>query len=877
MNSGGVIQASSQNLTLFNRGLAMRLLGGAIPHDELLGPGNQAISSWSFWSILVNATGHLVPMLPISNKFVILGTNSTGTIVTRTMHVSFGTYSGTFEIIYRATNAGPLKWDLLFTPDVAAEYELAYSWLDLQKFTSTTQSDVKSFKDTFDDRSFTFNWMDVPSNLLVQPILSPNQFLLAIKLGSIPAGHQVAIDPTIASNVGPGATAFSFERKIVYSSQSGYYYAFYHNGITVGYSSSRDGINWSSQQSMPSGWPGYWDAPSSEVDVISVGQTVIVASGEKAVGGCLGNCNVGVHPHVWYAQGTMSGSSINWQPAQSFGGAVPTCSSNGSVQCTITAGYRYVNVALSSSGALVFSYNYFEKHQNDAQYCAQLSDTFELSNLYVNYGGTVTEPQNINGCTGPDYSNPAFADTNNDRSTIIPADSIGKVRIIYQYVGTSSAPSLYTTWYDGTSSGTIETIQSTVPDNDQFSAVADSNYGQHLVYVTNSGTVNYSFKASINSAWTAPADVYGVTASYPSVTVDYSTNNIYVLGFTTNAQGYVIIMKGKSLSQSWSDQVAVYPVTNIPSSPTPAYLTSSAISASATNNAQIATIWTASNTVSFASIPIQTVWSPFSAPALPWDGNGLAPYGQYFSNLGEYVSANTGILTIRQTDLSLPGRRINFDITRVYVEPYSFLNCSTQCQLYNYETYPWAPLGNAWQLNFPWMTSTNHPQYIHLWNGEGYLIPSSFWNGFTATFENHQGENFRLVRSVDGTISLYDKSGTLYSFGTNPNHALLSISDSTGNNMVSFNYSNNLISCISDTVQRAFTFRLFRRASSKDQPSERKLFFSRLGDQVSKLWKQRRGSNIGYRPNWQSYVILLRLKSMADCANHLFNRLVHRL
>src|SRR5439155_22834179 len=39
-----------------------------------------------------------------------------------------------------------------------------------------------------------------------------------------------------------------------------------------------------------------------------------------------------------------------------------------------------------------------------------------------------------------------------------------------------------------------------------------------------------------------------------------------------------------------------------------------------------------------------------------------------------------------------------------------------------------------------------------------------------------------------------------------PNHALTSITDSTGNNTITLNYSNNVISCISDTVQIASSF-----------------------------------------------------------------------
>src|SRR3989442_1801164 len=123
--------------------------------------------------------------------------------------------------------------------------------------------------------------------------------------------------------------------------------------------------------------------------------------------------------------------------------------------------------------------------------------------------------------------------------------------------------------------------------------------------------------------------------------------------------------------------------------------------------------------VTFASIPIATVWSPFGSNSDPWDGNGVNPYGQYFSSLGEYVSTSTGMLTTLQSGMSLPGRGLNLEITLVYTEPYGFLNGVPS----NFERYPWAPMGNGWQLNFPWMNNTSHPAFIHLWNGEGYRIP----------------------------------------------------------------------------------------------------------------------------------------------------------
>ncbi|TMI24936.1 hypothetical protein E6H36_07680 [Candidatus Bathyarchaeota archaeon] len=204
--------------------------------------------------------------------------------------------------------------------------------------------------------------------------------------------------------------------------------------------------------------------------------------------------------------------------------------------------------------------------------------------------------------------------------------------------------------------------------------------------------------------------------------------------------------------------------------------------------------------VSFASIPIQTAWSPFSSPADPWNRNGLAPYGQYFSNLNEYVSASTGFLTVRQTDLTVPGRSLNLEITRVYIEPSTFTGIPMPI------SYPWAPLGYAWQLNFPWMMNSSAPPFIQLWNGEGYGIPSAFWSGSSGYIENHQGESFSLTRNSTG-IFLYTKTGVSYTFDQNNLNRLVKFTDTAGNNTIAFTYTaNNWISYITDTTNRVFLF-----------------------------------------------------------------------
>ncbi len=377
VSDGGVIENSPQNLTLYNFDIAMRLLGGEKPYDQILGLGHKILSPFSFWSVQANASGRVIPLVPISSTFSELGTNSSGTRIARAIQVKSGQYSGKLVIIYTVTPPGPLKWDILFTPDTSGNYQIVYSWHHVSK-DSVLHADSKSFTTNYDSEKFTFDWSDIPPNFAVKTILARDQFELEIGLGTITANHLVRIDPTIASSVGSGATAFTFQRKIVFNSQSGYYFAFYHNGQTVGYSSSQNGVSWSSQQSMAPGWPGY-NTTDFELSVLSIGQTVIATSGDTNTASCgPGNCGVGVHPSVVYAVGTMSGASISWEQTKYLGSAQPSCSSNGVVSCQITAGYRYVSTTLTPNNTLVFSYNYYEIHQNDTQTSC---NTYEISDL----------------------------------------------------------------------------------------------------------------------------------------------------------------------------------------------------------------------------------------------------------------------------------------------------------------------------------------------------------------------------------------------------------------------------------------------------------------------------------------------------------------
>jgi len=984
IGAGGVVQTSPDNITIYNLAVKMRLRGGVLPHDELLGPGLRALSSYSSWDIEANQTGHWTRLIPVSNNFTVIGTNTTGTYVERTMNVANPLYSGELRIVYKATSAGPLKYDLAFTAGDAGRYRLTYTWRNVTGIHSLS-TPSKRFTVGYGLSNYTLSWGDVPPSLNATTDITQDRFSLIIDLGPMSVGSQVKVDPSVVSSGQPTATSYTFQRKVFYEPKGGNYFVFYYNGLSTVYRSSHDGTSnsWSAPQPMPQGWPAYNDTPSSSPFVWNQGQIVAVAAGSTIqtttacpTAPCRGLSTVS----LYYAWGNIIGPNINWTVNPATGTQVFTpvplarwCSNSGAASCTLTLGIRHVSLAVAPDGTPAFSFNFYANGpiiSGEGDGICQRDSSIE-SDVAVAYKGGI----GFAGCE---------SDLTPLRSTIFLADSQGDLRIVYQdhsgstmqlktrsvggtqidtnqlstvadtyitasstsyndnfgtlsylhlaapepgtsfesdalvqfqplpqgillknanliftvnqtgqgidnfYAAEPSSPwdEYRTTWntfwasgqgvlrgsvsatpnmtltnlaknqqfvldvssqlkgvtfgswsdhglfvgmgssiaylpptlnLDSRESGSSvspklsasyvccigppEVLETNEDSGGQFSVAVDANYGAHVVFQSGTnGNVSYAYRPADGSSWAFTPTLFAFSMSDPAVTVDYSTNDIYVFVVWTpfaNAAS-VILMKHKGLLQNWNDVSAVpaaspyYPIE----------LGSNMQSISGTNSSWVSIIWTNSQSpynLYFESIPIQTVWSPFASPSDPWDGYGIAPYAQYFQNLGEYVSTSTGLLSIRQTALSLPGRGVNLDITLVYTEPYIFFNGQPD----NFEPYPWAPLGNGWQLNFPWMSATNGPRHIHLWDGEGYSIPSSFWSGNSGSFETHQGEQFRMVRNTTDVV-LYAKSGESFRFDPS-SHALTRIMDLSGNN-ITFTYSNNQISTITDTVGRTFLF-----------------------------------------------------------------------
>jgi RHS repeat-associated protein len=826
--AAGLVQNSSGNFTLRNSKTVLRLLGDGDPRDEILGHVTGIANSFTYWGVEVSLGGAWFQLVPTNTRLIPSETNRTGAYLTRSTEMQFGNYSGTLKVTYKALASGPLKWDLEFIPKKNGWYQLTFLWENVTSGSRLLQG-ARQFLASYRYDNYTLSWTDIPNQFNVTTRLVGDNFFLRVDLGNLPSGSPIRVDPQLVdisnSNM---ATAFTFQRKVFYDGKNGNYWVFYYDGQNnvIRYRYSHDGSNWypSPGFTLPYWYPAFSTPEASMPSISVLGQTVIVAAGSDQTYTGIGQ-GLNVNATLTYVIGTIQSSFISWgntivtKPI-----STPRCNFGGG--CTITAGIRYVSTAWIPDSATTatpaISFNWYANsvpYQSGYQSpdpCNTLggfggSSYWSYSYLYEIYKGNTEALGFSNGDVGGCYR----YDLNDQfRSVILPAAGSGGARVIFEQQVEGSActgqPASNTTELcseDADSNGNVLTssaqiIQQSIANDAEFSADSDANFGTHVIYHMPNGSVSYVYRPP-GGYWSAPQNPFasiGGTVTYPSLTIDYSSNDIYAFAVV----GGYVYTKTKTLAQSWSDRTSVIlyylgsGVTN---------LGSNFATWSGTNSSQISIIWTqndptAGYDVELLSFPLNPVWSPFATPTDPWDGNGITAFGEYFSNLGEQVSTSTGLLTIRQTDFIVPGRGLDLNISRVYIEPYSFYQYASTPV--SYESYPWAPMGNGWQLNFPWMNNVNTPLYLHLWNGQGYRIPSSFWSGATATWENNQGEDFRLVRNNDATIALFDKHAVMYNF--DQSHALRSITDATGVNTILFSYSGGTLSTISDTLEHSFCF-----------------------------------------------------------------------
>ncbi|MBO0888856.1 hypothetical protein J2P12_07130, partial [Candidatus Bathyarchaeota archaeon] len=689
---------------------------------------------------MASVNGTDIPLVPMVTNLTSLGTNSSGTFVVRTTQVSGGIYSGVLRVIYSAIPSSSLKWGLMFTTNKSAQYKMNLSWWNMTD--SFTLSDpAKSFQMSFGGTNFTLSWRDVPSAFTTTSIVQFGQLSLSIALGFVYAGSNVSVDPTISSNVSGTGTAYSFQRHVFYEPTAGNYWVFYDKSGYVDYRYSHDGTSWSSEYTVPQTGPG-----DHYTAVYNIGRSLILAIGFEWIGSAANNSQVG-DGVVKYTTATVSGNTISWSGTWYPSRLQPIiyCSSRQST-CGYDIGMKNVNVALGVSGTqglVALAYTLRDVHESRHCVPGDTPGDYWIGNVtnFLEYRNLIITLGHAGAYCFNDEATALYVTSATGDPVIVPTDYNGGIRVIYDNGGGVSS-----LWTDGNSQGTPESVGA----GSLSSAAADASFNTHAVLVHN-GKAYYSYRAATGSSWTTTSQIFPVKVTNPSLTVDYSTNDVYAMALN----GSAILMKRKALSEQWSDHSFTVPMAGLVNA---SYLGSNILSASGTNSSNIALIWTQGPgsgpySAMFAAIPLQTAWSPYSYPADPWDGNGIVPYGQYFTSLGESVSPSSGMLTVAQTDLQLAGRGLDLSLTRVYTEPYSFPIGAVS----NYESYPWAPLGYGWQLNFPWFLNVSQPTEIHLSSGEAFAVPSKFWSSTTSTFENHQGEDFRLVHNSTG-VFLYSRA-----------------------------------------------------------------------------------------------------------------------
>ncbi len=513
--SGGVVQTSPNNLTIYNLAVKMRLRGGPLPHDELLSPGWTVLSSWTFWGVQMQQAGAWIPLMPRSSNFTISGTNTTGTFVVRRMQVGQPPFSGTLSVVYKATSAGPLKWDLFFVPATTGRYRLVYAWDNITD-NHNVDSANRQFRVAYAPANYTLSWNDVSSSLNASITVSPGVFALTIGLGSVAAGSTVTVDPSIVGKKAPpDATAYTFQRKVFYEPIGGRYWAFYMpcDPCAMQYSSSPDGLTWSSPISLP----GIHDSRQDVnlLNVYNIGRSVVITQGQSATG------TIGQNFGVWlnYEIGTISGATISWSDIFPVAVESATCPSPYTL-CGL--GIRYASVTLTTglngSTYLAFAYNrFFWETYTFLPQCGLYVESYlqviPQFNLLLGTGTTFSVEHNA--FTISSSSNLPCLYPDPETPVVLQADNQGRTFVVYQfgvYSKDSSGNAIaldHTELHaariglssDGSSQlGAVETIEGKISSNPEFSAVVDSNYVPHAVYVSGTdGSITYQLSIIYSS------------------------------------------------------------------------------------------------------------------------------------------------------------------------------------------------------------------------------------------------------------------------------------------------------------------------------------------------------------------------------------------
>jgi len=340
------------------------------------------------------------------------------------------------------------------------------------------------------------------------------------------------------------------------------------------------------------------------------------------------------------------------------------------------------------------------------------------------------------------------------------------------------------------SNGNLNRYVTSVNDLLDLSASATSDDAVHVAFRSSAG-ITYARLA--NHTFKNIKDFPSSSPDCPSLSSDYADNlHLFFL------EGTQTIKYARASCQNIADGSWIFadPITFLTESGSCTRLTSSSSAIEAATAA-----WTESSShgtlLVMATVPVQPGIQQVGLQADPWSRAGLSPNQPFAMDLDAAVSVGSGLLTVRQVDITCPGKGgMDLSISRIYRTPAILLSGE-----------PFTNTTSAYSIDQLW--SFDLPRIaepiVYLWGGQEYLIT---WKN--NVFENHIGEHFKLLRPKYGIPSayiLYANDGTKYEFGSDG--LLNKITDPSGYNSITCGYSSSSpkkLTTITDSVGRVATF-----------------------------------------------------------------------
>jgi len=587
---------------------------------------------------------------------------------------------------------------------------------------------------------FKIDWSDERDGLLsiesAKTLSGDTAYAVDIAFGK----GKTTIDPYIVASGDGSIKTASYQRHTFW--YDGYYWVFYPLSNGIGYKISSDGITWGAAA---------YTVPGGTALNSGCGFDVAMRGGKVAV-----SWIDAALQHVFFQKGTiLMGNRIVWDARISVASVSTPIGDPISVAIGTDCGYWIAaHTSNGHRGAIVTVYRSLDGVDFSQFWSFNQPEAYAYDFVLPLWNGNVA-------LVGPD---------------VIP--SVGW-RYFNSTSGTWTPSPQDFPWFGD--------ILLTLGDQtNAYSAVASLDGTIYLAYLASAGTFNLAVLRT-DGSW-GTSTILAQSVLYPSICLD--ADGILHVFYESSSASIGHLESWTPLSGGsvrWVAQETILScggtIKGITSAPTPVRF--------------LALTWMEGSNVVFASAPLP--FGTSGAPSNPWNRDGLSPYGTYFSTAGDYVAPGSGMLTLRDTDVSIPSRGgLDLGASRLYIQPryfnssgipwsgysdpYSYLGGPT-----DHSMFPACSLGQGWGLDLPWLDDV----YVGLPGGQRYVI--SFGNyGNASEFENHDGTPFVLREISPGTeYDLILSSGMAYVFNTYSlqtlSYTLTRISDGRGTSPLSLN------------------------------------------------------------------------------------------